>query len=98
MVNASGGKIHHYGSRKVAFKPADVHGPGRMMGFGFEVTDVKKPLAAVCRICEKGNIVQFGPGTKDNFIQSVETNEKVFMKRKGNSYVLEGELPTENPF
>ena len=97
FVNANGGRIAHYGSKKVAMQ---VEGKevSRMMGFGFEVTDVKKPLLAVFRICEKGNVVQFGPQAKDNFIKNVQTNEKVFMKRKGNSYVIEGELANESPF
>ena len=63
-----------------------------------ESLDVRKPLASVSRICEKGNIVQFGPCAVDNFIQSVATKEKVFMKKKGNSYVLEGDLCSTNPF
>ena len=56
---------------------------------------MKKPLLAVFRICEKGNVVQLGPQAKDNSIKNVQTNEKVFMKRKGNSYVIEGELANE---
>ena len=32
----------------------------KLMGMGFEVCDVKKALAAVWKICEKGNLVQFG--------------------------------------
>ena len=98
LVAANGGKIGHYGSRKIAFKPRDDQGLDRMMGLGFEVADVRKPLASVSRICEKGNIVQFGPCAVDNFIQSVATKEKVFMKKKGNSYVLEGDLCSTNPF
>ena len=31
------------------------------MNLRFEVADVKKPLIAVKRICEKGNLVSFGP-------------------------------------
>ncbi len=47
----------HWGSRGVNFK-ADESG---MMGLEFQVSDVAKPLAAVCRIAEKGNKVRFGP-------------------------------------
>ena len=96
LVNASGGRINHYGSRKVAFQP-DAAG-GRLLGVGFEVTDVKKPLMAVSRICEKGNVVQFGPKPQNNFIQNIVSGEKLFMKRRGNSYVLQGELADTNPF
>ena len=97
FVNANGGRIKHYGSKKVAIQ-VEGNETSRMMGFGFEVTDVKKPLLAVFRICEKGNVVQFGPQAHDNFIKNVQTNEKVFMKRKGNSYVIEGKLANESPF
>ena len=41
LVNASGGAITHCGARQVAFQPEAV---GRVLGVGFEVTDVKKPL------------------------------------------------------
>ena len=96
LINASGGKINHYGSRKVAFQPEAAG--GRLLGVGFEVTDVKKPLMAVSRICEKGNVVQFGPEAKHNFIQNMANGEKLYMKRRGNSYVLQGDLADVNPF
>ena len=69
-----------------------------MLGVGFQVTDVKKPLMAVSRICEKGNIVQFGPDMQHNFIQNIANGEKLYLKRRGNSYVLQGELADVNPF
>ncbi len=43
------------------------------MGLDFQVSDVQKPLAAVWRIAEKGNIVQFGPRVEDNFIKNTVT-------------------------
>ena len=96
LVNASGGEICHYGSRQVAFQPEEMG--GRMLGMGFQVTDVKKPLMSVSRICESGNIVQFGPQEKHNYIMNIHSGEKLFMKRRGNSYVLRGELADVNPF
>ena len=96
LINASGGKINHYGSRKVAFHPETAG--GRMLGVGFEVTDVQKPLMSVSRICEKNNVVQFGPQAEHNFIQNISTGEKLYLKRRGNSYVLPGELAESNPF
>lgn len=95
LVNASGGKIHHYGSRKVAIQAA---GAGRLVEMGFEVTDVKKPLLAVSRICEKGNVVQFGPEPRHNYIMNIATGERLFMKRRGNSWVLPGEIAEAYPF
>ena len=60
-----------------------------LMSLGFQVSDVQKPLAAVSRIAQKGNLVQFGPRPGDNFIQKVETKKKVQMVRKGGSHVIE---------
>jgi hypothetical protein len=58
----------------------------------FQVTEVKKALAAVWRIAEKGNYVRFGPKEEDCFIQNIETNKKIWMTRKGGSYVLKVEF------
>ena len=55
----------------------------------FQVTDVKKPLIAVKRICEKMNIVNFGPGENDNFIQNINTGNKIKLHKRGiGSYVM----------
>ncbi len=56
----------------------------------FEVADVKKPLIAVKRICEKGNLVSFGPEEGDNFIQNRDTGDKVLMRPSGKgSYMMD---------
>ena len=82
--NASGGKMNHYGARAVTFTAKDAN-PDTMMGLEFQVSDVKKPLVAVWRIAEKGNIVQFGPTEEQCFIQNIRTKEKVGLRRKGGS-------------
>ena len=93
LVTANGGKIQHYGKRNIVFQAEKDKGDGGVkMGLGFEVTDVRKPLASVSRICEKGNVVQFGPAAEDNFIMNKKSLLKVLMKKKGNSYVIQGEL------
>ena len=48
----------HYGEKDVTFvdKPN-----GDVVGLKFQVTDVRKPLLAVRRLVERGNVVQFGP-------------------------------------
>ena len=84
---ASGGKMRHYGSRLASFTAKDGQ-EDRMMGLEFQVSDVRKPLAAVWRIAEKGNIVQFGPTDADCFIQNIRSKEKVGLRRKGGSYVM----------
>ena len=61
FVNASGGQMGHYGEKTATFRA----GRGEaVMSLGFQVSDVQKPLAAVWRIAEKGNLVQFGPGMR----------------------------------
>ena len=55
FVNASGGQMGHYGEKTPTFRA----GRGEaVMSLGFQVSDVQKPLAAVWRIAEKGNLVQ----------------------------------------
>ena len=63
---------------------------GKKLCFGFQVTDVKKPLISVKRIVEKGNYVCFGPEPKDNFIQSGRNGDKLMLQPHGRgSYVME---------
>ena len=57
-----------------------------------------KPLAAVRRIVEKGNIVQFGPNAADNFIMNVSTKDKVMLKQERGQYVMEATLAPQHPF
>ena len=89
LVNASGGRISHWGSRKVVMHAGE---GGRAVEMGFQVTDVKKPLLSVNRLCEKGNIVQFGPKPQHNYVMNVETGERLQMAKRGNCWVLPGEF------
>ena len=57
---------------------------------------MQKPLAAVWRIAEKGNVVQFRPRAEDNFIRNLQTNKKVQLVSKGGSYVIEAEFVTND--
>ena len=96
LINASGGAIPHHGSREALFKTKvaseDKSEEDKLMSMGFEVCDVKKALAAVWKVCEKGNLVQFGFLDGESFITNKKTGDKVFMKRKGRSYVLDVEF------
>ena len=95
LVNASGGKINHYGERKVAMRT----GSGdRLIGLLFQVCDVRKPLVSVKRICEKGNIIQFGPSKKDSFIMNVKSKEKIYLIEENGQYMMEATVETESPF
>ena len=62
------------------------------MGLTFQVTDVRKPLLAVRRLVEKGNIVQFGPEAWQNYIMNPHTKKKVMLERKGGSFVIRAQF------
>ena len=68
----------HYGEKETTFTTGEEK---IVMGLGFQVTDVQKPLA-LWRIAEKGNVVQFGPRPEDNFIKNLHTNKKVGFTRQ----------------
>ena len=89
FTNASGGRMGHYGAKDATFVTGN---DKTIMSLGFQVSDVQKPLAAVWRIAEKGNIIQFGPRAEDNFIKNIQTDKKVSMVRKGGSYVIEADF------
>ena len=95
FVNASGGNIKHFGQKRVAL---DNPSGGRVIGMPFQACEVKRPLASVRRICEKGNVVQFGPGVADNFILNVKTREKIWLKQERGQYIMEASLATDSPF
>ena len=97
FVNASGGSIEHYGEKRVALKTGE-KGWERVIGMPFQACDVKRPLAAVRRICEKGNIVQFGPTEEDSFIQNVKSKEKIWLKQERGQYIMEASLVKDCPF
>ena len=63
-------------------------GSGEVLGMTFQVTEVRKPLAAAWRLAEKGNIVQFGPEEHHNYIYNIRTKKKIRLHRRGGSYVL----------
>ena len=58
LRSANGGNIEHFGEKVVSFKTGD---QDDAKGMRFQVCDVQRPLAAVWRIVEQGNVVQFGP-------------------------------------
>jgi len=60
------------------------------LGLCFQVCNVKKALIAVKRICEKGNQVSFGPKEEDNYIQNLNTGDKIMMRPNGRgSYLMD---------
>ena len=93
-MNASGGEMGHYGEKVATFRAEGMEG---IMSLGLQVSDVQKPLAAVLRIAEKGNIVQFGPRAEDNYIKNIATGKRICMVRKGGSYVIEAHYVKPEP-
>ena len=72
----------------------------KKMGLKFQVADVVKPLIAVKRLTEKGNVVHFGPREEDCYIQNVSSGSKLALKPNGpGSYLMfvkfEGGMETE---
>ena len=59
------------------------------MEMGFEVCDLRRPLAAVSRITSKGNRVVFGPDDEDNYIFHVESGKNIKMRPKGGASVVD---------
>ena len=60
---ANGSRIQHFGRRRALFKGIGKKG---VLGMELQVSEVRKPLAAVWRIAEKGNRVCFGPAVEHN--------------------------------
>ena len=50
---------------------------GENLAMKFQVTDVRKPLLAVSRLCEQGNCVQLGPRASDNYIENVASGQRL---------------------
>ena len=94
FINASGGPIAHHGSRKVIVNSVT----GQQLSMNFQVTDVQKPLLAVSRLIEQGNVVQFGKLPGHSFIQNIATGDKLMLERRCNSWVIPGKLAGEAGF
>ena len=75
--------IENYGRRNVAFKTEGRKGVNCMT---FRVTDVKKPLASVSKIVEKGSSVHFTP--EGSYIKG-PSGERIDLKLQGGVYVMD---------
>ena len=73
------------GEKKVHFKTKD----GLNSSIVFQVTKVKKPLAAVSKITEKGNWVCFGPN--EAYIQNVAAGKRTELELHNGTYSLDVE-------
>ena len=63
-----------------------------VLEMGFEVTDVKRALAAVSRITSKGNVVVFGEKEGEDYIEHAQTGRRIMMRRKNGAYVVDARL------
>ena len=91
-IAANGNRMTNKGEKKVHFKTQD----GISSSITFQVTDVKKPLAAVSKIVEKGNWVCFGPG--EAYIYNIATEKQTKLDLINGTYSLDVEYLTEAVF
>ena len=84
-VAANGSRMPNMGEKKVRFKTTD----GLNSSIMFQVTKVKKPLAAVSKITEKGNWVCFGPS--EAYIHNIETGMRTKMDLINGTYSIDVE-------
>ena len=83
FVAANGNVIGNYGRRNLAFKTQGRSGVNCMT---FHVTDVKKPLASVSKMVEKGSSVHFTP--YGSYIEGPK-GEKIKLVQEGGVYVVD---------
>ena len=83
FIAANGQTIENYGRRNVAFKAEGHEGVSCMT---FHVTDVKKTLASVSKMVEKGNEVHFTP--KGGYIQG-RNGERIPLTVENGVYVMD---------
>ena len=89
FVAANGAQMTNYGKKVARFVNVGESADDSEKAMGFHVTDVRKPLAAVSRIVDKGNRVVFGPKPEDNYIMNIKTGRKMYMKRERGVFVLD---------
>ena len=92
LRTANCGEMCKYGEKEVTFSCGE---DWEVIGLKFLETDVKKPLLAVRRLVERGNVVSFGPGPGHNYIKNFEAGKKIPMERRGGSFVLKAHFVTE---
>ena len=62
------------------------------VGLKFQVTDVKKPLLAVRRLVEKGNVVVLSDVEGESSFMNNEVKVRIPIVKKGGSFVVEAEF------
>ena len=63
-----------------------------LLKVNFHVSNVAKPLMSVRRIADQGNLVCFGPESHHNFIQHIQSGDRIPLFRKRGIYVVQGRM------
>ena len=82
-ITANGDKMDNEGEKKIKFKTSD----GLSLSIIFQVTGVKKPLASVSEITQKGIWVCSGPN--EPYINNVETGKRTKMDLVNGTYSID---------
>ena len=83
---ANGAKLANRGQRKVTILTKENLKPSMT----FQITDVKKALASVARICDSGNRVVLEAG--GGYIENVHNGDRIGITRENNTYALACEM------
>ena len=81
-IAANGNVMHNAGQKRVRFQTKD----GTVNAITFQATAVRKPLAAVSRIVEKGNRVVFSP--TENYVMNLATGKRMEIEQENGTYVM----------
>ena len=92
LKTANGAEMRHYGEKEITIKGSS---DGEVVGLKFQVTDVKRPLLAVRRLVEKGNVVMFGPEPHQTYILHVASGRRIPMERRGGTFVIKAHFVKE---
>ena len=91
LRTANGGEMKHYGEKHITFRYRGGENKDPV-GLKFQVTDVRKPLLAVRRLVEKGNVVVLSDGEGESYIMNKEAKVRIPIVKKGGSFVVEAEF------
>ena len=80
--SASGAKIANQGEKKLQVVTEE----GQEAEATFQIADVTRPLSAVSRICDKGNVVVFSHD--GGFIENL-AGERTYFRRENNVYMMD---------
>jgi hypothetical protein len=89
LRTANGGEMEHYGQKEVLINYKGGKDP---IGLRFQVTDVRKPLLAVRRLVEKGNVVVLSNVEGESHIYNKESKLRIPIVKKGGSFVVEAQF------